>query len=193
MSAPFHAHLAPYLFSALLVFLVFRRIRRNFGLQPWRPVRIGIRLTLLGLVALLLASAAIFVPQLRMAVIAGFVTGLPLGLFGLMHTRLEWNNGQRWYTPNPWIGLALTALLVGRLGWRIFHADLLTAQSAPQASALTLGLAALLIGYSLAYTVGLILRMRRLADAHPSAAANGAVAFTTSAAPSPPAPPAPLD
>ena len=33
----------------------------------------------------------------------------------LRHTHTEWADGNGWYTPNPWIGGALSAVLLGRL------------------------------------------------------------------------------
>ena len=58
----------------------------------------------------------------------------------------------------------LSLLLLGRLAWRwsqgAFGAG--SAQAAQQASPLTLGIAATLIAYSLVYTSGLLLRMRKL-------------------------------
>ncbi len=160
MAALSSSQLIPYAVPALVALVAYRRIRRNFGLQPWRPVRMGIRLALLGLVTLLLAVAAVMLPNTAPAVAGGLAAGLVLGGFGLRHTHAEWRDGRGWYTPNPWIGLALTALLLGRLAWRFLHSGVL-AQPA-QASPLTLGLAALLLGYSLAYGIGLVLRMRRL-------------------------------
>lgn len=151
---------APYWVPALSVLLVYRRIRRNFGVQRWRPVRAGIRLGLLALVAVGLCALAWVQPQVALGLGLGAVLGAALGVLGLKHTHVAWRDGLRAYTPNPWIGGALTALLIGRLAWRWTHDGVAAAQSP---SALTLGMAAVLIAYSLVYVIGLMLQMRRLA------------------------------
>lgn len=160
MASPIAAT-APYWLPALSMLLIYRRIRRNFGVQPWRPVRSGIRLGILALVAALLCVAGVAMPHLALGLGVGAALGAPLGLLALKHTHVAWRDGRRTYTPNPWIGGALTALLLGRMAWRYTHEGFAATQ-AP--SALTMGMAAVLIGYSLVYTIGLMVQMRRLAS-----------------------------
>ena len=153
------ASTAPYWVPALSALMVYRRIRRTFGVQPWRPVRSGIRLGILVLVAGMLIVLAVVQPQLAPAMAIGAVLGVGVGLLALKHTHVAVRDGRRTYTPNPWIGGALTVLLVGRLAWRWTH-DGMAAAQAP--SPLTLGMAAVLIVYSLVYVIGLMLQMRHL-------------------------------
>lgn len=166
------ASTAPYWVPALSALMAYRRIRRTFGVQPWRPVRSGIRLGILSLVACMLIVLAAVQPQLAPAMLIGALIGVGVGLLALKHTHVAVRDGRRVYTPNPWIGGALTVLLVGRLAWRWTHEGMAAAQ-AP--SALTLGLAAVLIVYSLVYLIGLMVQMRKLASAQasePQAAAD---------------------
>jgi hypothetical protein len=150
----------PYWLPALFAWVMYRRIRRNFGMQRWRPVRAGIRLTLLALIALGLIVISFLHLQTLIATGIGVVLGIALGLLGLKHTHVGWQDGQRSYTPNPWIGSVLSAILLGRLAWRWTHGGLMATQQSP--SGLTLGLAAVLISYSLVYISGLMLQMRRI-------------------------------
>jgi hypothetical protein len=159
MSTAF-ASTAPYWVPALSALMVYRRIRRNFGVQPWRPIRSGIRLGILSLVACMLVVLAVVQPQLALAMGVGALIGVGVGLLALKHTHVALVDGRRVYTPNPWIGGALTVLLVGRMAWRFTH-DGVAAAQAP--SPLTLGMAAVLIVYSLVYLIGLMLQMRTLA------------------------------
>lgn len=170
MASPIAAT-APYWVPALSMLMIYRRVRRNFGVQPWRPVRSGIRLGILALVAVLLCVAGAAMPQLALGLGIGAVLGAMLGLLALKHTHVAWRDGRRAYTPNPWIGGALTVLLLGRMAWRYTHEGFAAAQ-AP--SALTMGMAAVLIGYSLVYTIGLMVQMRRLADAANASAGSDA-------------------
>lgn len=157
--------LTPYLATAGIGWLYYRRIRRSFGRQSWQPKRTIARLVLVSLVAVSLICAAVFLPHTGAGIAIGAVLGAALGMFGLKHTHAQLIDGKRYYTPNPWIGGGLSLLLLGRLAWRWSQGALSggSAQATQQASPLTLGIAATLIAYSLVYTSGLLLRMRKLA------------------------------
>jgi hypothetical protein len=159
--------LTPYLATAGIGWLYYRRIRRSFGRQSWQPRRTLLRLVLVSLVAVALLLAALYLPHTGWGIGIGALLGATLGGFGLKHTHAQVIDGQRYYTPNPWIGGALSLLLLGRLAWRWSQGAFLggTSQAAQQASPLTMAIAATLIAYSLVYTIGLIVRMRRLASA----------------------------
>lgn len=163
---------APYLATAAIGWAYYRRIRRSFGRQRWQPVRTTIRLALVSVALVGLIVAAAFLPHVVPGIAIGAAAGVVLGGFALRHTHAEWRDGQGWYTPNPWIGGALTLLLLGRLAWRYANGAFsgAAAQTAQQASPLTLGIAAALVSYSLVNGAGLLLRMRRLSmQANPSA------------------------
>ncbi len=159
--------LTPYLAVAGIGWLYYRRIRRSFGRQAWQPRRTIARLVLVTLVALALLSAAVFLPHVGLGIGIGAAAGAALGMLALKHTHAQVIEGQRYYTPNPWIGGGLTLLLLGRLAWRWSRGTFASgsAQAAQQASPLTMGIAATLIAYSLVYNIGLVLRMRQLASA----------------------------
>jgi len=165
MPAAFLPALTPYLATAGIGWLYYRRIRRSFGRQPWQPRRTIARLVLVCLVALALASAAIFMPHTSLGITVGAVAGAALGVLSLQHTHAQVIADKRYYTPNPWIGGGLSLLLLGRLAWRwnqgMFSSG--PGQAEQQASPLTMGIAATLIAYSLVYSSGLLLRMRALA------------------------------
>ncbi len=162
MPAALLTHAMPYWLPALFVLAIYRRIRRNFGVQAWQPVRAGIRLAVLSLVACALIALSFLKPEVLIPLSIGGALGGAMGLFGLKHTHVAWSEGKRVYNQNPWIGSILTAILLGRLAWRWTHDGLLAAQQSP--SMLTLGLAAVLIAYSLVYVCGLMLQMKRLQE-----------------------------
>lgn len=164
MSAAVLPALVPYLATAGIGWLYYRRIRRSFGRQPWQPKRTVARLVLVSLVALALISAAIFLPHVGPGIGIGAAAGTVLGVFALKHTHAQMIDGQRYYTPNPWIGGGLTLLLLGRLAWRWGQGTFAGGSGQiAQASPLTMGIAATLISYSLVNGIGLLLRMRQLA------------------------------
>jgi len=157
----------PWLFTGLIGLAYVRRIAGNFGRQPWRPVRTGMRLGLLSLALVALGFAAVFVPGAGLSVGIGMLAGGTLAGFALRHNHAEIVDGKRCYTPNPWIGGALSLLLVGRLIWRMGRVDMatMTAGSAgfgQQASPLTLGIAAMLVTFYVVNSIGLFVQMGRL-------------------------------
>jgi len=159
--------LTPYLFTGLIGLAYLRRIAANFGRQPWRPVRTGIRLGLLSFALVGLLFAAAFVPKAGLAVGIGLLAGATLAGFALRHNHADIVDGKPGYTPNPWIGGALSLLLVGRLVWRYAHVDIATMASGSagfgqQASPLTLGIAATLVAFYVVNSAGLFVQMRRL-------------------------------
>jgi hypothetical protein len=159
--------LSPALFTVAIAFAYYRRIRRSFGRQPYRPARIYVRLGVLALACagLLFAAVSLPVAGVALAVAMGLAAGATLGVFGVVHTQVEATQDGRWYTPNPWIGGALSVLLLGRLAWRFGHGAFASgAAQAPQnASPLTLGIAAALVAFYLVNGAGLVWRMRALA------------------------------
>ncbi|HEY0332822.1 MAG TPA: hypothetical protein VGC74_03805 [Stenotrophomonas sp.] len=164
MAAVSMAPFTPYLAAAGIAWLYYRRLRRYFGRQAWQPRRTALRVALLSLVSMLLLWSAFVLPHVAAGVALGAAAGVALGGFALRHTRVERVDGLPGYTPHPWIGAGLAVLLTGRLAWR-WHDGAFSAgmhASAGQASPLTLGMAAMLVAYSLTQAIGLMRRMRAL-------------------------------
>ncbi len=156
--------LTPYLATAGIGWVMYRRIRRSFGRQPWQPARNAVRVALMTCLLAALMVGFWFLPHVRPAVGLGLIAGAALGALALKHTRFEWHEGLPTYVPNPWIGAVLTLLLVGRLAWRWSQGAFGdgAAATAQQASPLTMGFAGTLVAYFLLLNVGVWLRMRRL-------------------------------
>jgi cytochrome b561 len=113
--------------------------------------------------------------KLWTAMAAGGVSGLLLGWYGLKHTRFEVTPQGRFYTPHPYIGLSVSALLIGRMLYRLFSVYA-AAQTLPQPgvgtspfagmnrSPLTMALFGVLIGYYITYYLGILQKSRQPAQ-----------------------------
>jgi hypothetical protein len=103
-----------------------------------------------------LASLALHSWELLGVEIAGLATGVAMALWGAKRTRFERLNGQLYYLPHTYSGIAVTLLVLGRLVYRFVQmyesgsAQRLVAPSAVQ-SPLTAGLLFVLIGYYVCY------------------------------------------
>jgi hypothetical protein len=148
----------------LVGFMLYRRLRRTFGRQPFTPKRMVFRMILLSAVCVLLLVGTPATTASLGAAAAGLVLGVALAMVGLMHTHVEATAEGKFYTPNKWIGLVVTALFVGRLAGRLFtiseRATQLASGASPfagvQRSPVTLGLFFLLAGYYVTYYAGVL-------------------------------------
>src|SRR5579875_3472826 len=105
--------IVPVVVAPLIVWRLYMRLRRNFGRQPIRPKRMWTRVAILSGVIVLFALDGLRGPLLA----EGLVVGL-LGGVALRFTHFEIDGTNDYYTPHPWIGLGLTALLLARLLYR---------------------------------------------------------------------------
>lgn len=154
-------------FAVLFAFLMYRRFRRLFGRQRVQPARLKFRIAVLLDVAAMLLLRGSLGAQGGLAVAAGIGGGIALGLFGLRLTTFETTPQGRFYTPHGGIGLLLSALLLGRLAyrlvvvWPLMHGARMAGANplaSFERSPLTLAIFALLIGYYVTYCIGILLR-----------------------------------
>ena len=168
--------------AALVALALYRRFRRLFGRQPLQLTRIKVRIALLSLLTLLLLVRSLHSTDLAAAGLVGFAGGAALAYVGLRLTRFDNMPGGIFYTPNGYIGAILSVLLLSRIVYRFqviypafqaAQADDANPFAAFQRSPLTFALFGIVIGYYLAYYVGLLLRSTAL-RAQPVLAADAA-------------------
>jgi len=151
--------------AALVLFIIYRRFRRSFGRQPLSPRRMIVRMTILSVVGLLLLPAALHSSDSALAIGAGLVLGVGLGMWGAKHTRFEWHEGKLHYVPHTYAGMVVSALFLGRLIYRFlvlrpggYPADGALSGAAPAGAfgalyrnPVTLGILFVLVGYYVYY------------------------------------------
>ena len=169
---PDFSQIGPFLFAALVVFAAYRRLRRSFGRQPLRPVRMTVRVVLLTVLVCVLLPAALRSAQFLAAELAGAALGIALGVWGARRTRFLTHGGQLYYVPHTYTGIVVSLLFLGRLVYRVVqiygrdHASRAAGAVAANAAAdptqtfappsmlrspLTIGIFFLLAGYYLYY------------------------------------------
>jgi hypothetical protein len=160
--------IAPLVIAPLIVWRLYARTRRNFGRQPIQPKRMWARVAIFSVVTLLVATQGLIDPRLAVGLTAGLVGGVALGFVALKLTRFEIDGRNDCYFPNPWIGMALTALFLGRLLYRfmVLYPEMTHAVSGGHAayprSPLTMLILGLLLGYYIAYYAGLLIHHRQV-------------------------------
>jgi hypothetical protein len=124
-----YSRIWPYFIAVLAVLLVFRRLRRSFGRQPLRPIRMRVRIGILILLACSLVPVAASSSRFLIADVGAALAGIALGLWGAKRTRYQTFEGQLYYIPHTYTGIAVSLLFVGRLVYRLVeiystdHAD----------------------------------------------------------------------
>lgn len=165
--------LVPVVVAPLIVWRLYARMRRNFGRQPIQPRRMWTRVAVLSVVTVLFSLEGLRGPSLAEGLAAGVLGGMTLGFAALRFTRFEIDGSNDCYVPNAWIGLGLTALLLGRLLYRfmVLYPELTHAGAGGyagyQRSPLTMAIFGLLVGYYIAYYAGLLIHHRRLRGTAP--------------------------
>lgn len=166
----------PYLIVVpLVLWRLYRRVKRNIGRQhltKWRP---WLTMTLFPAIVILISLGALAQPLRLAALAAGIVSGAVLGVFGTRHTKFENTPEGLFYTPNAHIGIALSVLFAARVVYRMIQLYSIDPNAQPNpadfaSSPLTLSIFGLLAGYYVTYAIGLV-RYRLAAEraAHPAA------------------------
>jgi hypothetical protein len=159
----------PTLLVPLIGYRVYRRLRANFGRQPIQPTRKVVRLIILSFVTALFLWVAMHSAPALEAAAGGLLAGVLLAVVGVRLSRFESDATGSYYTPNSYIGAAVTLLLVGRIVYRMFSMYA-TPQLAPvpgtdpfaamTQNPLTFAMVMLTIGYYLMFTAGVLYKSR---------------------------------
>jgi hypothetical protein len=181
MAAPNPSLITWLVLLPLIAWRMVARVKRMIRRQPltrWRP---WLTLTLFPLLLWLLAMTAFVPPNPPQPfklvwLAAGLVAGGALGVYGLKRTRFEATPEGLFYTPDARLGIALSAVFILRIVYRL--GDLLVA--GPQAaqgyefalSPYTLAPVGLFSGYFMVYAVGLLWRRSRMLRAQPQGGAT---------------------
>lgn len=164
----------PYLLAAVIVWGLYRRMRRSFGRQRVSDGRMWIRVGVLSALAVLIGAGIARDGDVLGALVGGIACGALLGYLGLRYTKFEVTAAGRFYTPHAYIGLAVTALFVGRLLYRflaLYNGALPSAAAGQSLAAIyrhspfTLAVFGVLVGYYVLYYVGVLQRTRTTAAA----------------------------
>jgi hypothetical protein len=116
---PDFSQFGPYLLAALVVFAVYRRLRRSFGRQLLRPARMTVRIVLLTVVGCVLLPLGLSSAQFLAAEVIGAALGVGLGLWGAQRTRFLMYGERLHYVPHTYTGIAVSLLFLGRVVFRV--------------------------------------------------------------------------
>jgi hypothetical protein len=159
---PHPSLLVSVLLGALILWRFYSRIRRMVVRQKLSKVRPWITVCVFPIL-LILFGALSFPHLLDLAsLLGGLAAGIGLGLYGTRLTKFENTPEGLYYTPSAHLGIALSALLIARVGYRYFQMS--SAGWPPQpavgpgnpGSWITLLIFGTMAGYYVTYAIGLI-------------------------------------
>lgn len=152
--------------AAFICWRLYHRVRSAVGRQAYVASRSWSGVVVFPLIACLLLVGAWSKPPLLAVEAAGLCFGALLSFWGLRLTRFESSASGFFYTPNPYMGVALTALLFCGIGYRILMVRALVVQQdiSPLSVVIApvpLAVIGTMAGYYSCFAAGIILRHRR--------------------------------
>lgn len=111
----------------LVLFALYRRIRRTVGYQPLAKRRMTTRMVLFLVVLVLFLVSGYLNPIIYLYDAIGIVIGGAIAIISIRTTSFEQRANGWYYRPHPWIGILLVVLLIGRIGVRAYEVYTLSA------------------------------------------------------------------
>jgi hypothetical protein len=105
---------------ALIVFLIYRRIKRTIGFQKYIPAVMITRIVLFSLVSSMVLFFTVTQTISLIADIAGISIGLSLLYLAIKNTVFEKREGGLYYRTHIWIELTIMILFLGRFIYRFY-------------------------------------------------------------------------
>lgn len=107
--------------ALLIIFILYRRIRRTVGFQKFSPRTMRFRIGIFGLIGILLLTAGYLHPILYLADAAGIACGVLLAVLAVRHCVFEWRGQDLCYRTHIGIEMLVLALFLGRLAFRFVY------------------------------------------------------------------------
>lgn len=155
-------HWIMLLLGVFVLWRLSKRIRKLVGRQQSKLWRHWVAVVCIPLLLGLLALGARRSPDALLALAAGVAIGVGLAIWGVKRSQFEVTAEGYFYIPDAKIGIALSLLLVARVGYRFLTLATLTGPEAAQSmqsfgrSPLTLIIVGTMFAYYAAYAAGLL-------------------------------------
>ncbi len=105
----------------LIAFVLYRRIRKTIGFQKLAKGPMTARIVIFAVIGALMLAAGAVHPVLYLYDLAGIAAGIILAYYAIRTATFE-RRGDNWfYRPNPWVGIILLGLFIGRMADRLYE------------------------------------------------------------------------
>ncbi|WP_160725188.1 hypothetical protein [Bacillus sp. USDA818B3_A] len=106
---------------AIVIFGIYRRVRRNIGWQELNPRKLVIRTIIFFIIGLVFLFGGLTHPISLISDGIGILLGILLAYYGAALTTFEKREMFWYYRPNIWIGSTVTFIFLARLIYRFYR------------------------------------------------------------------------
>ncbi|MBV8465551.1 MAG: hypothetical protein JO218_06370 [Burkholderiales bacterium] len=146
----------PFIVVPLIAWRLYSRLRRTFGKQRFSARRLWITCVLLPIILGIVGLAAYQDTTAVLSLLGGIVGGALLAQIGLRHTQFDYTDGEYSYTPHTYIGLGLSAIFLGRIGYKVMQATTVGTMPPAGISPINALVCGLLLAYYTSYAIGVL-------------------------------------
>ena len=161
----------------LLVYRIFKRVRRSIGWQQLNKKRMRISTVIFFIIGVLLLFEGGTKPLILTSDAIGILIGIGLAYFASIKTNFEMRNGSWFYNTNIWISGTVTLLFFGRLIYRIYDIysieklhglqnDAVTSRLQSMASGWSAGLMLIKFAYYIVFNLFMFKKVKMLVQAN---------------------------
>lgn len=105
----------------LIAFILYRRIKRSIGFQPFKPRRLTARIVIFSFVVILLLAASALHPVSYLYDLVGAVLGFILVMYAVKHSSFEMRKETLFYRTHIWIESLVLFLFLSRFLYRVTY------------------------------------------------------------------------
>ena len=107
--------------AALIMFSIFRRVRRNIGWQHLNPGPMKVRTAIFLVIGVIFLAMGAFHLGSLISDVVGILIGIILAYYSAVITRFEQRDRLWYYRQNTWVGGLVIAAFLGRIIYRIYE------------------------------------------------------------------------
>ena len=104
---------------ALIAFILYRRIKRSLGFQPFKRSRLTTRIVIFSIIVVLLLATSALHPISYIYDLVGIILGSILVIYAMKHSTFEMRNNALFYRTHIWIESIVLFLFLSRFAYRI--------------------------------------------------------------------------
>ncbi|WP_336772373.1 sporulation protein [Paenibacillus sp. MMO-58] len=105
----------------IILFVVYRRLKRSVGFQPFKPSRLKMRIGIFSIIGILLLASGFPHPAIYISDAIGIACGAVIAYYAIKHSRFEQREDTLFYRTHVGIETLVVLLFIGRIAFRIIE------------------------------------------------------------------------
>ncbi|MBS4174558.1 sporulation protein [Bacillus sp. FJAT-49736] len=104
---------------AIIALILYRRIKRSIGFQPFKRSRLTTRIVIFSIITVLLLGTSALHPISYLYDLLGIILGSILVMYAMKHSTFEMRNTTLYYRTHIWIESLVLFIFLSRFAYRI--------------------------------------------------------------------------